>query len=221
MIKYGIEVKVSSRFSELKQALFLPVADLTTNLAAAIRLRVSGQGMGADMSALPNKGTVRTTTGRSRDPSARWWVSPDHPQPNGWMQRVDTGDLAGWAVYRSYEDFLSRLDPIARRLQAKRTGELWESLRVRMMAPNRAKATFYGGRKTSKNAGARIAFAQIATLAARGLKHGLLQYSAKELQETRDDAQEMLTGAMRARLLGAAAAPVRTRLRGVQGTLRR
>lgn len=220
-MRFGVELKANNSLSDLAGGLALPVQQLTQFLASRIRARVVDQGASPDGSALPDKGSLRSSTGRAQQTGARWWVGPGLPQPAGALSVIATGEMAGWAVYRDYASYIAALPPMDRRRQGKRTGETWDSLRVRSMSPNRAKATFYGTRKTSKNAKTRIGYASLATLAARGLKFTFLEYSEGERQAVQNMAQEMLEGSLRGVLLGAASQRVSVRLRGFQGGIRR
>lgn len=220
MVRFGIDVKVNNKLSELQRGLAVPVQTLAQWLASAIRDRVQREARDPQGRSWSRLGTYRTT-GRAQDDQARWWVRPEFPQPPGWLYQVEHGEFAGWAVYESYRRYLELLPPLEQRRRWTRTGAMWDSLRVRMMAPNRAKVTFFGTRPTSPGARRRVSNAQLATLAGRGERASVLQYSEPERQEVAAMAQEMLESSLRGVLLGAAASPVRVRMRGVQGTLRR
>jgi hypothetical protein len=174
-----VEVKGWNKLSELAKFERAPMRDLVQYLATAIRYRVREGGQAPDGRPWTQLGTYRRST-ESRDPSWRWWVSPEAPQPKGYFRRIEGGEWDGWCIYENFDAYM-RLLPREKRLRKwYRTGQLWNSMRARVMAANRGIISFYGSRPQSKNNPKRIANRDVARLAGLFERFSVMQYSPDE-----------------------------------------
>lgn len=137
-----VEVKYNSRLSELERNLSLPVQEVAIDLAARMVQRIQlGQAAQGHFTALGAQSQERPGSGL-------FWVSPDRPQPPGYVTKPTTGPMAGWAGYRSYRGYTEAMGSPPRRF--KITRQMLDSLKVRVMGPGRVKVAFYGAHKRAK-----------------------------------------------------------------------
>ena len=191
MIQLDIQQKTMSKLNELQRGLSVPVRDIANALARAIRARVQMRGKRPDGRAWSELGTYAVGD-RATDPTMRWWVRPDSPQPLGYLRQIDSGEFAGWAVYENFAVYMRSLSPQQRSRRWERTGELWRSLGVRVLSPGRAKVTFFGRRKTSPRSKVTLANAQVAYLAGRHEGTALLMPSPEETRSVLEAVQSAM-----------------------------
>ena len=211
-----IEVKYMSKLSELAKAMSVPIRDIALGLATAIRLRVQRRGENSTGGKFSELGTY-TTTGRSRDQNAQWWVAPEDFQPSGMLFEVKEGEFNGWAVYENFQHYFSLLPASKKQRRWNRSGQMWASYKVRVMARNKAIIGFYGNRPTSRNAKTRIRHAQVAFLAGRKEPTLVLQYSADESAAVLNTVRENLESNWGKVLQAGVVSKVKGRLGNVNG----
>lgn len=223
MIGIDIDYRVSNKLPELSRKLSVPLRDLSRVLASRIRSRVVDEGKSSQLRQFSRLGTYRNSNGAGQRPDWKWWVPPPKGvarqtvQPPGYLFRVETGEWKGYAVYRNFQDYISRLPQKMQWRRMYRTGETWASLRVRVMSRSRMKVAFYGTKKTSKNARSRVAYGQVAYLAVRQERPpNVLDYSEQDRQWFVSQIQHQLETGWRDVLTGSAAG-ARIPRTGIQG----
>ena len=184
MLAFDIKVKSFDKLDELSQRLIIPLKDAAVELSKAIQDRVR-KGVSPTGGQWTPLGSY-TTSGRSKRPDARWWVSPGEPQPSGYLSEVGDGPLKGWVCYQNYHDYIGRLPARGYRTWYK-TGSMWRSMGVRAMAVNRVKISFYGTKgkqygyiTANSSSMRRMGQAQVANWAGRNEAHSVLQYNEPE-----------------------------------------
>jgi hypothetical protein len=191
VIQFDIQQETMSKLTELQRALGVPVRDIASALARAIRYRVQLKGQRPDGRHWTLLGTYAVGD-RTNDPKMRWWVRPDSPQPLGYIRQIPSGEFAGWAVYENFAVYMRALSPKQRQRRWERTGELWRTLGVRLLSAARAKVTFMGRRKTSPRSKMTLANAQVAYLAGRFEGVNVLMPSPEEVRSVLEAVQNAM-----------------------------
>lgn len=174
-----IEVKANNALSDIERALSIPVMEIAQRLAVSIRARIE-LGEAA-------RGHFRPLGADSRERSGHglFWVSPDRPQPAGYLSKPSTGQLAGWAGYRSYKAYTEALGSPPRKF--KITRQLLDSMKIRPMGPGRVKIAFYGTHKRAKQPpkiiGTGGSNSAVAFLASRDERDPMLMFTFRELAD--------------------------------------
>jgi hypothetical protein len=129
--------KVVSKLPEIARQLSIPLVEIAKMIiplmGRRVKLGVSATGRFSAMGKNPPTGG-----------KGLWWVAPGDPQPAGWLARPTSGDWAGWAGYASYRDWLSARGILGQPRNFDETGEMWDSLRYRVLAANNVRIAFYG-----------------------------------------------------------------------------
>jgi hypothetical protein len=159
VIGWDIKYKVNNKLDALSQRMVFPLQVVAGVLSQRIKLRVL-EGKDPTGRAWSPLGRVRMGEGRGRlhdddkgtERALYWWVPPTEPQPNGYVFRVadSAKNMAGFAVYRDYNEYIS-LSPKGNRRDWYKTGKFWESMAVRPLSPMRVKVGAYGSRKIGKH----------------------------------------------------------------------
>jgi hypothetical protein len=159
VIGWDIKYKVNNKLDDLSQRLSMPLQAVAGVLSQRLKLRVL-EGKDPTGRAWSPLGRVRMGEGRGRlhdddkgtERAMYWWVPPTEPQPNGYVFRVadSAKNMAGFAVYRDYNDYVQR-NPKGDRRDWYKTGKFWESMAVRPLSPMKVKIGSYGSRKVGKH----------------------------------------------------------------------
>lgn len=183
------EVKFNKRLNQIQRDLALPILEVAQMLAHDLYYRVQ-RGVSA-------AGTFSALGARSSPTPGRglFWVPPSRPQPAGYVTKATTGELAGWAGYRTYRAYTEALGSPPRRF--KRTGQLMDSMKVRVMGPGRVKIAFYGGGSKAPKApgvkgGGATSNSGIAWFASRHEAAPMLMPNAAEFARVRKYVREHL-----------------------------
>lgn len=209
MFRFSVQVKSFDRLTEAQQALGIPLMRIGEMLLTRIRDRVGGGkapvGMWRPLGSDAEE--------RGADAKARWWVPPESPQPGGFMQRITSGEFAGWAVYANYRQYLDLL-PDGRTRKWTKSGAFWRATGVRYINAKRVKVSAYG---THRSRSGTVAYAQIGYLAGRNERYGVFEPSSAERELARDMAAELLTQSLR-KAIGqvAQAQDIERRARGLE-----
>lgn len=134
------EARVKSKLPAIADQLSIPLQEVAKMIIPLMGRRVSlGQspsGHFTPMGKNPPKGG-----------KGLWWVGPESPQPAGFVVRPTSGDWMGWAGYESYRAYLAALGVLGQPRNFHESGELWDSLRYRVLAANNVRIAFYGKHK--------------------------------------------------------------------------
>ena len=179
MIK--VDVTFNSKLSALHRHLSAPLKDLAVFLSRRMAHRIErGQSSAGQFRPL----------GADSEPTSRpglWWVPPSQPQPAGYVARPTSGPRSGWAGYESYGHYTRAMGSPPRSF--KRTRQLLDSMRVRVMGPGRVKVQFAGRHAPGYDASGELTQrrnnSEIAFLASRGERDALLTPSRSELEQVR------------------------------------
>lgn len=129
--------KVKSKLPEIARQLSIPLVEVAKMIiplmGRRVNLGVSPSGHFTPMGRNPPKGA-----------GSLWWVAPDSKQPAGWIVKPTSGGWVGWAGYESYRAYLAALGVLGQPRNFHETGELWDSLRYRILAANNVRIAFYG-----------------------------------------------------------------------------
>ena len=142
MTVIAANVRVNSKLTEIERGFAIPLVEVAQQLVPGMIGRitrgVSSTGtfapLGAYSVARPGKGL--------------FWVPPDLPQPAGFVVRPTSGELDGWAGYRTYKAYADALGGGPRKFT--QTRQLMQSLAPRVLGPGRVKITFYGAHRASR-----------------------------------------------------------------------
>ena len=185
----ALEIKWNSKLDQIQRNLALPILEVSQMLALDLYYRVQ-RGLSAT-------GTFSALGSRSSPSPGKglFWVPPSRPQPAGYVTKATTGELAGWAGYRTYRAYTEALGSPPRRF--KLTGQLMNSMKVRVMGPGRVKIAFYGGHRKAAQApgvkgGGATNASGIAWFASRDEADPMLMPSAAELTRVREYVREHL-----------------------------
>lgn len=169
----AVNVKYTSSLLEFERRLALPLVKIASHLLRVMSRRVQG-GQGAT-------GPMRPL-GADTDPGSivRFWLPPGKAAsaPDG--NKIKSGPLAGWAVWRNYAAFLRETGRKAPR-DLEETGAFWRSVAVRVTGPNRVKIAPYG--RHAGPSGERISNTAVGFLASRGEPKPLLHPTREEIVE--------------------------------------
>lgn len=128
--------KGKSRLPEIASQLAIPLVEIAKMIiplmGRRVKLGISPSGRFTAM------GKNQPTGG------GLWWVAPGEPQPAGWIARPTGGPWAGWAGYTNYRDWLAARGILGQPRNFTETGEMWDSLRYRILAANKVRIAFYG-----------------------------------------------------------------------------
>jgi hypothetical protein len=134
------EAKGKSRLPAIADQLSIPLQEIAKMLiplmGRRVNLGVSATGHFSPMGRNPPKG------GRGL-----WWVAPGTPQPAGWIVKPTKGPWEGWAGYESYHAWLAARGILGKPRNFHETGELWDSLRFRVLSADKVRIAFYGKHK--------------------------------------------------------------------------
>lgn len=115
-----------------------PMLEIGLLYADMVRSRVSETGMGA-------RGPYSPYAAHG---DGRHWVRPGQPQPQAFKYQILTGPFKGWAVYPSYDFFLTISRKKGKPKTYKRDGRFWAGLTVTMMSPIHTRIHFLGSSKS-------------------------------------------------------------------------
>lgn len=129
--------KGKSKLPEIARQLSIPLVELAKMIiplmGRRVKLGISPTGRFTPMGRNPPKGGP-----------GLWWVAPGTPQPGGWVVKPTSGEWAGWAAYRSYRAWLEARGILGQPRNFDETGELWDSLRYRILGAANVRIAFYG-----------------------------------------------------------------------------
>jgi len=79
------------------------------------------------------------------------WVSPKRPQPAGFEFRVQSGPMKGWAAYKSSRAYAEAQGKT--KVTLYNTGTLAQGMQIRPLGPTKARISFYGGSRKTRDPG--------------------------------------------------------------------
>lgn len=131
------EAKVKTKLPEIADKLSIPLQE-----AAKLLIPIMGRRINLGKSATG----VFTPMGRNppKGGEGKWWVAPGYDQPPGFLFQVTSGGWSGWAAYESYHAWLRARGILGQPRNFTESGELWDSIRYRVLAANNVRIAFYG-----------------------------------------------------------------------------
>lgn len=182
-------VKINSKLSEIERAFSIPLVDIAQRLLPSMLARFeAGQGAAGPFRALGADSTPRPGNGL-------FWVAPGAPQPSGYVVKVESGDRAGWAGYKSYKDYCSLRGSPPRKMRA--SGQALSSVAIRVNGPGRVKIAPYGAHAPAQKIdgkGARSSNTSVLYAASKDEPKPLFAPTREELQQILVDFQNGVAG---------------------------
>lgn len=182
-IKTEIRYSQSRLLTEMAKSINIPLRRIMDVTAHSVVARVRrGQG--------PTGPWRRYGVTAPSQRRGKWlyWVPPEWPQPDGWLAKPSKGEMAGWAAYETYRDYLEKGGKLYKPHDFDRSGEQWTKLAIRMIDARRMRLAFYG-----RHRGSGQSAKQVGRFMARQERHPLFKLTRAEIAEVERMATDGLT----------------------------
>lgn len=187
------DVRVNSKLSQIERGFAFPLVEIAQQIVPGMVARIQrGQSSTGTFAPLAAYSVERPGTGL-------FWVPPELPQPDGFVVKLPSGDLAGWAGYKSYKAYAQALGGGPRTFT--QTRQLLNALAPRVNGPGRVKITFYGAHRSARKPDgtvARMSNTSVAYAASRNEPAPMLTPTRDELvaisRQFQDEVNAQLIG---------------------------